>query len=86
MLFPRLPVYFSMLPNGCIRNLRVLQGSVPANTDLAADRERRPRRWEFPHGTILPGLQFSLAGILGKPETYFQVPLVHFVFEMFSYV
>lgn len=26
----------------------------------------------FPHVTVLPGLQFSLAGMLGKPQTFYQ--------------
>lgn len=26
----------------------------------------------FPHVTLLPGLQFSLAGILGKPQTFYE--------------
>lgn len=26
----------------------------------------------FPHVTFLPGLQFSLAGMLGKPQTFYQ--------------
>eukprot|EP00903_Cladosiphon_okamuranus_P019883 g18275.t1 len=40
----------------------------------------------FPHVTFLPGLQFSLAGILGKPQTFYQVPAVRFMWELFSYL
>eukprot|EP00752_Nemacystus_decipiens_P009021 g8052.t1 len=44
-------------------------------------------KWDrFPHVTLLPGLQFSLAGILGKPQTFYQVPAVRFMFELFSYL
>lgn len=45
-----------------------------------------PDHWNVPHLTILPGLQFTLAGILGKPETFYQVPVIRFIFEIFSYV
>ncbi|CAM9923666.1 unnamed protein product, partial [Scytosiphon promiscuus] len=40
----------------------------------------------LPHLTILPGLQFSLAGIIGKPETFYTVPVIRFAFEIFSYL
>ncbi|CAM9807163.1 unnamed protein product [Ectocarpus sp. 6 AP-2014] len=46
----------------------------------------KPKRWTIPHSTILPGLQFSLAGVLGKPETFYQVPAIRFVFEIFTYL
>ncbi|CAM9233322.1 unnamed protein product, partial [Ectocarpus sp. 12 AP-2014] len=45
-----------------------------------------PKRWTVPHSTILPGLQFSLAGTLGKPETFYQVPVVRFAYEIFTYL
>lgn len=40
----------------------------------------------IPHSTILPGLQFSLAGVIGKPETFYQVPVIRFVFEIFGHL
>lgn len=40
----------------------------------------------FPHRTVLPGLQFSLAGVIGKPETFYSVPAVLFAMEMLSYL
>ena len=40
----------------------------------------------IPHLSVLPGLQFSLAGILGKPGTFYNVPVIRFVFEIFSYL
>ncbi|CAM9397930.1 unnamed protein product [Ectocarpus fasciculatus] len=46
----------------------------------------KPKRWTIPHSTILPGLQFSLAGVLGKPETFYEVPAIRFVFEIFTYL
>ncbi|CAM9566354.1 unnamed protein product, partial [Ascophyllum nodosum] len=39
----------------------------------------------FPHSTLLPGLQFTLAGIVGNPVT-FVVPAVRFMFELMSYI
>ncbi|CAM9102556.1 unnamed protein product, partial [Hapterophycus canaliculatus] len=38
----------------------------------------------FRHVTLLPGLQFSLAGILGKPQTFYEA--VRFMLELFSYL
>ncbi|CAM9206588.1 unnamed protein product [Ectocarpus fasciculatus] len=59
--------------------LRFLQGwDHPRSKDHSV--------WYMPHLTILPGLQFSLAGILGKPETFFKVPVIRFVYEIFSYL
>ena len=46
----------------------------------------KPSGWDVPHLTILPGLQFSLAGILGKPETFYQIPVIRFIFEILSYL
>lgn len=40
----------------------------------------------FPHSTLLPGLQFSLAGIIGKPDAFFVVPAVRFAYMLLSYV
>lgn len=40
----------------------------------------------FPHTTVLPGTQFLLAGLLGKPTDFFLVPFVRFMFETFSYL
>lgn len=59
-----------------------MTGCVPQPTPSTTSFE-----WVvFPHSTVLPGLQFSLAGIIGKPETFYQVPAVRFVFEIFSYL
>ena len=40
----------------------------------------------FPHSTLLPGLQFTLAGIIGKPVAFYVVPAVRFMFELLSYL
>lgn len=60
---------------------RFLQGWDPDNV-------MRPQEigTDFPHQTLLPGLQFVLAGIVGKPDTFFTVPVVRFAFDIFSYV
>lgn len=50
------------------------------------DFDRDGKQWIFPHITIIPGLQFSLAGIVGKPETFYDIPAVRFAFEVFSYL
>lgn len=40
----------------------------------------------FPRTTVLPGLQFILAGIIGKPDQFFLVPFVRFFFDTSSYL
>ena len=54
--------------------------------DLEDDDQKGYASRDIPHRTLLPGLQFSLAGILGKPETFYEVPAVRFAFEILSYV
>ena len=49
-------------------------------------KTKREVQRKIPHMTLLPGLQFSLAGILGKPETFYDVPVIRFTFEIFSYL
>eukprot|EP00903_Cladosiphon_okamuranus_P011821 g11108.t2 len=45
------------------------------------------RRWaQLPHSTALPMLQFSLAGIIGKPDTFYNVPAVRFAFEFLQFL
>eukprot|EP00903_Cladosiphon_okamuranus_P014655 g13588.t2 len=75
--------------------LRLLQGWD--HTD-STEKRNVPKLWNqkdtyeklwkvnFPHLTVLPGLQFTLAGVLGKPETFYQVPVIRFIFEFFSYL
>lgn len=47
----------------------------------------RRRRWtQLPHSTALPMLQFSLAGIIGKPDTFYNVPAVRFAFEFLQFL
>lgn len=41
---------------------------------------------KLPHSTLLPGLQFTLAGIIGKPVAFYVVPAVRFIFELLSYL
>eukprot|EP00903_Cladosiphon_okamuranus_P021649 g19903.t1 len=40
----------------------------------------------LPHRTALPMLQFSLVGIIGKPDTFFNVPAVRFAFEFLQFL
>lgn len=40
----------------------------------------------FPHTTVLPGLQFILVGVIGKPDIFFLVPFVRFMFETNCYL
>ena len=40
----------------------------------------------FPRTTVLPSLQFSMAGILGKPHEFFLVPSIRFFYEAISYL
>lgn len=57
-----------------------------ASTADGQGEQTEQRQIRIPHSTILPGLQFSLAGILGKPETFYDVPVIRFMFEIFSYL
>ncbi|CAN0416276.1 unnamed protein product [Ascophyllum nodosum] len=81
------------------RLLRFLQGWNPGRDDTTSDVQdnleteksgnagKEPLDWnDFPRSTILPGLQFLLAGIIGKPETFYEVPAMLFTFELFSYL
>lgn len=80
-------------------NNRLLQGWDHTDSDLRwnipvwGDRpmdvvstDKPPEKRRVPHSTMLPGLQFSLAGILGKPETFYQVPVIRFIYEIFGYM
>lgn len=49
--------------------------------------EEDKRRWtQLPHSTALPMLQFSLAGIIGKPDTFYNVPAVRIAFEFLHFL
>lgn len=60
---------------------RLLQGWDRASMKIPSESPTG-----FPHITLLPGLQFSLAGIIGKPETFYLVPAVRFFYETVSYM
>ena len=62
----------------------MLQGWEGGNGKMALGKQNDPGK--FPHRTVFPGLQFSLAGIIGKPETFYEVPLIRFMFEILSYM
>eukprot|EP00903_Cladosiphon_okamuranus_P014652 g13586.t1 len=64
-----------------------IMGNKPLTEDLADTSTAKLRKQtRVPHTTMLPGLQFSLAGILGKPQTFYQVPVIRFIFEIFGYM
>ncbi|CAM9177459.1 unnamed protein product [Ectocarpus sp. 12 AP-2014] len=65
---------------------RFLQGIPEESNFNGISRLTTSRRPNIPNSTVLPGLQFSLAGILGKPEVLYNVPVVRFAYEIFSYV
>ncbi len=61
------------------------------NLDAAKTKLERTKKYlanpnVVPHTTILPGLQFWLAGLVGKPGTFYDVPAVRFTFELWSYL
>lgn len=66
---------------------RFLQGFV---TDEVVPDEgggaTRFRAFRVPHVTLLPGLQFSLAGIIGAPATFYGVPAIRFAYELYGYM
>lgn len=61
---------------------RFLQGW---DEDIRRGPGTPPPKTILPHRTILPGLQFTLAGILGKPATFYEIPIVRFAFSIFQY-
>lgn len=46
----------------------------------------RPAETVLPYRTIFPAVQFVLAGIIGKPATYCQVPIVRFAFGIICHL
>lgn len=62
--------------------VRFLQGwtRIDDNTDGG------PGWMVLPHTTILPGLQFTLAGMIGKPSFYYEIPFIRFLYELLSYM
>ncbi|CAB1096081.1 unnamed protein product [Ectocarpus sp. CCAP 1310/34] len=72
------------------RLLRFLQGWNP--TDMSPEEQprgrstRRSDRNKLPHTTVLPMLQFSLAGLIGKPAVFYNVPAVRFALEFLHYL
>ncbi|CAM9548053.1 unnamed protein product, partial [Ectocarpus fasciculatus] len=72
------------------RLLRFLQGWNP--TDMSTEEQargkptRRLDRNQLPHTTVLPMLQFSLAGLIGKPAVFYNVPAVRFALEFLHYL
>lgn len=63
-------------PPGCVGYVRFMWQSCIAGI----------RRTPLPHRTVLPMLQFSLAGVIGKPDTFFNVPAVRFTFEFLQFL
>lgn len=79
----------------CLHTNRFLQGWDHTHSKLKWNFPSRPRSEEkedgdlprsIPHYTVLPGLQFSLAGVLGKPETFYQVPALRFAYHLLYYL
>lgn len=78
-------VCLSAVPIGLlVLLLRRFQQGVSMDDAELVSPERTPR--VFPHTTLLPGLQFSLAGIVGKPDTFYSVPAIRFAYEVLSYM
>lgn len=48
--------------------------------------ERQSKLSRIPHKTLLPGLQFILAGIIGRPTSFFKVTAFRFTYELLSYM
>lgn len=61
---------------------RFLQGWENGD-EIGIQRSEYPT---LPHVTLLPGLQFLLAGIIGKPSAFYEVPAVRFTYELLSYM
>lgn len=61
-----------------------LQG---CDADVRSDREKEGKTevLVIPHTTLLPGLQFTLAGIVGKPDEFYNVPAVRFAFDLLAF-
>lgn len=41
---------------------------------------------KYQYRTVFPGLQFTLAGVIGKPVSYYVVPAIRMVFVVISYL
>lgn len=65
--------------------VRFLQGWT-WECGMLYDKKIELLQWTFPHQTLLPGLQFSLAGLIGKPDVFFDIPVIRFMFEFLSYM
>lgn len=42
--------------------------------------------YRFPHTSVVPALQFVMAGAIGKPEDIFLVPRARFFYDIYSYL
>lgn len=65
---------------------RILQGWKSCSLAMGSVRDKESSFFYFPHTSLIPGLQFSMAGIVGRPEEFFLVPSVRFFYETFSYL
>lgn len=63
---------------------RFVQGQG-TTADTTQNHSHNQREW-FYGRTILPGLQFVLAGVIGKPDVVFGIPLIRFLFEALGYM
>ncbi|CAM9784847.1 unnamed protein product, partial [Scytosiphon promiscuus] len=63
-----------------------LNGEEGDEATQQSSKEPQSRRSDifadFPHVTLLPGLQFSLAGILGKPQTFYEAGTPLFLLKL----
>lgn len=60
-------------------------------TNFALNNHRFLQGWKIegktlPHRAVLPGMQFTLAGIMGKPSSYYVVPAIRMFFVVFNYM
>lgn len=62
---------------------RMLQGW---DTYDETGRPGAPDTSKMPHTTLLPGLQFLVARIVGKPAMFYSVAAVRFTYELLGYV
>ncbi|CAM9260310.1 unnamed protein product, partial [Hapterophycus canaliculatus] len=67
---------------------RFLQGWGEGRDDISSDgkNDQIVRWFGVPHLTLLPGLQFTLAGIIGVPARFYEVPAIRWFYGVLSYM
>ncbi|CAM9276872.1 unnamed protein product [Scytosiphon promiscuus] len=68
--------------------IRFLQGWGEGRNGISIrGKNAKSLRWFIvPHLTLLPGLQFTLAGVIGVPARFYEVPAIRWFYGVLSYM